>query len=484
MRTLIIIPTYLEAENVADVLRALRASVPEADILVVDDSSPDGTAALAKQTADEEGQIETLVQPEKSGLGVAYRAGFAHGFAGGYEVIVQMDADFSHDPAMLPELLRQVEAGADVVIGSRYVAGGSIRDWPTIRRLLSRGGNLSASTLLGLGIRDATSGFRAYRASVLKVIEAGATRATGYALQVELAYRAHRLGARMVEVPITFNDRVRGVSKLSWHIIGEAMSLVAWWTVRDRLLHMGARPAAAGAATGAPEVRPPRQRAEPRHQQRLDSQVAGEPRQLGELATHVAEPRPAGHRLPSVLGERPAAPHVAPLARQQQLGAYGRGHTHRRERVMDQQAPARRHPGPPAAKVEARRRQAVGAVDVQQVDRSGHVREGVLAETADVGDAIADTRAVEVGEERIVVVRGGRSEARDLLGPPVGAGMGVDGHDLDTGRAAAGDRDRRAAPKAADLDDAPTGRHGRGAFRQPGKLVRAEPPLHPIQDRQ
>ena len=258
MRTLIIIPTYLEVENIAELLGVLRASVPEADILVVDDSSPDGTAALAKQTADEEGQIETLVQPEKSGLGVAYRAGFAHGLAGGYEVIVQMDADFSHDPAMLPELLRQVEAGADVVIGSRYVAGGSIHDWPTIRRVLSRGGNLYASTLLGLGIRDATSGFRAYRADVLKVIEAGATRATGYALQVELAYRAKCLGARMVEVPITFNDRVRGVSKLSWHIIGEATSLVAWWTVRDRLLHRGARPDAAGAATGAPKVHPPR----------------------------------------------------------------------------------------------------------------------------------------------------------------------------------------------------------------------------------
>jgi dolichol-phosphate mannosyltransferase len=252
MRTLIIIPTYLEVENIADVLRLVRASVPEADILVVDDSSPDGTAALAKQTADEEGQIETLVQPEKSGLGVAYRAGFAHGFAGGYEVIVQMDADFSHDPA---KLLRQIGAGADVVIGSRYVAGGRISNWPTMRRVLSRGGNLYASTLLGLGIRDATSGFRAYRASVLKVIDAGTTRATGYGCQVELAYRAHCLGARMVEVPITFNDRVRGVSKLSWHIIGEAMSLVAWWTIRDRLLRRGARPGAT--VPDAAATRPP-----------------------------------------------------------------------------------------------------------------------------------------------------------------------------------------------------------------------------------
>lgn len=258
MRTLIIIPTYMEVENIADLLHQVRASVPEADILVVDDSSPDGTAELAKQTADEEGQIETLVQPEKSGLGVAYRAGFAHGFAGGYEVIVQMDADFSHDPATLPELLRQVDAGVDVVIGSRYVAGGSILNWPTIRRVLSRVGNLYASTLLGMGIRDATSGFRAYRAGVLKIIEAGATRATGYGFQIELAYRAHRLGARIVEVPITFNDRVRGESKLSLHIIGEAMSLVAWWSVRDRLLRRSARPGATvpdAAATPPPRAR-------------------------------------------------------------------------------------------------------------------------------------------------------------------------------------------------------------------------------------
>ncbi|MGH9230915.1 MAG: polyprenol monophosphomannose synthase [Acidimicrobiales bacterium] len=247
MRTLIIIPTYLEVENIADLLRQVRRSVPDADILVVDDSSPDGTAALAKQIGDEEGQIETLVQPEKTGLAAAYRAGLAQGFAGGYDVIVQMDADFSHDPAMLPELLRQVDAGADVVIGSRYVAGGSITDWPTVRRLLSRGGNIYASTLLGLGVRDATSGFRAYRGGVLKVIAAGATRATGYAFQVELAYRAHCLGARIVEVPITFNDRVRGVSKLSWHIIGEAMSLVAWWSVRDRLLRRSPRPEATAA---------------------------------------------------------------------------------------------------------------------------------------------------------------------------------------------------------------------------------------------
>jgi dolichol-phosphate mannosyltransferase len=241
MRTLIIIPTYLEAENIAEVLRELRTSVPDADILVVDDSSPDGTAELARATGDELGRIDTLVQPRKGGLGVAYRAGFAHGFSHDYDVIVQMDADFSHDPAALPELLAEIDAGADVAIGSRYVPGGNIPNWPTTRRILSRVGNFYATTLLGVGIRDATSGFRAYRASVLRPVVAGATRATGYGFQVELAYRAHRLGARIIEVPITFNDRVRGVSKMSWHIIGEAMSIVTWWGVRDRLLRRGRR---------------------------------------------------------------------------------------------------------------------------------------------------------------------------------------------------------------------------------------------------
>jgi dolichol-phosphate mannosyltransferase len=236
MTTLIIIPTYLEAENVGEIVRQVRASAPDADILVVDDSSPDGTADIAKKTGAEVGHVEILVLREKGGLGVAYRAGFSHGFSHGYDVIVQMDADFSHDPAALPELLSRIETGADMAIGSRYVAGGNIPNWPTTRRVLSRVGNFYASTVLGLKVRDATSGFRAYRASVLQTVEAGATRATGYGFQVELAYRAHLLGAEIVEVPITFNDRVRGVSKMSWHIIGEAMSLVTWWGFRDRVL--------------------------------------------------------------------------------------------------------------------------------------------------------------------------------------------------------------------------------------------------------
>ena len=236
MRTIVIIPTYLEAENIADVLGKVRDAAPEADLLVVDDSSPDGTADLARAAGEELGRVDVIVRPGKDGLGGAYRAGFKHAFARGYEVVVQMDADLSHPPDRLPALLAEVDQGADIAIGSRYVPGGATANWPLVRRLLSRTGNFYASNVLGLGVRDATAGFRAYRADILQTVEASATKATGYGFQLELSYRAHRLGARIVEVPITFNDRVRGVSKMSWHIIGEAMSLVTWWGLRDRVL--------------------------------------------------------------------------------------------------------------------------------------------------------------------------------------------------------------------------------------------------------
>ena len=242
MRTLIIIPTYLEAENIADVLGQVRAAVPGADVLVVDDASPDGTADLARAAGQELGQVDVLVREAKGGLGGAYRAGFKRAFAEGYDVVVQMDADLSHPPARLPVLLAEVEKGADISIGSRYVTGGRTTNWPLVRIVLSRVGNFYASTVLGLGVHDATAGFRAYRADILETVEASATKATGYGFQLELSYRAHRLGARIVEVPITFNDRVRGVSKMSWHIIGEAMSLVTWWGLRDRVLRRGKRP--------------------------------------------------------------------------------------------------------------------------------------------------------------------------------------------------------------------------------------------------
>jgi dolichol-phosphate mannosyltransferase len=249
MRTLVIIPTYLEADNIAEVLRMVRAEAPAVDVLVVDDSSPDGTADLAKATNEELGQIDVLSQPTKGGLGVAYRAGFGRAFEDGYEVIVQMDADLSHPPEKLPELLARIEEGADVAIGSRYVKGGSTPHWPKRRRMLSRIGNTYASTVLGLGVRDATAGFRAYRASVLQDIDASRTRATGYGFQVELAYLSHKRGATIVEVPITFMDRIRGVSKMSWHIIGEAMSLVTWWAIRDRILRR--RPGPRGTTVAA-----------------------------------------------------------------------------------------------------------------------------------------------------------------------------------------------------------------------------------------
>jgi dolichol-phosphate mannosyltransferase len=253
MKTLVVIPTYIEADNVADILRRVRAAAPTVDILIVDDNSPDGTADLARAAGQELGQIEVLVRPGKGGLGVAYRAGFEHGFEQGYEVLVQMDADFSHPPEKLPELLARIEEGADVAIGSRYVPGGSTPSWPFRRRLLSRIGNTYASTMLGLRVNDATAGFRAYRASLLKEIEAASTRATGYGFQVELNYRAHRLGADIVEVPITFTDRTRGVSKMSWHIIGEAMSLVTWWGFRDRVLGRLARKKADVPAPAEPD---------------------------------------------------------------------------------------------------------------------------------------------------------------------------------------------------------------------------------------
>jgi dolichol-phosphate mannosyltransferase len=259
MRTLVIIPTYLEAENIADVLGQVRAAVPDADILVVDDASPDGTADLARSAGSDLGNVDVLARPGKGGLAGAYRAGFQHAFAQGYEVVVQMDADLSHPPGRLPALLAEVDQGADIAIGSRYVKGGATANWPLVRKLLSRSANIYASVLLGLGVRDATAGFRAYRADILRAVEASATKATGYGFQLELSYRAHRLGARIVEVPITFNDRIRGVSKMSWHIIGEAMSLVAWWALRDRVLRraptvarLPARAGTDGAHTVAP----------------------------------------------------------------------------------------------------------------------------------------------------------------------------------------------------------------------------------------
>jgi dolichol-phosphate mannosyltransferase len=235
VRTLVVTPTYLEAENITEFLTRLRAAVPEADVLVVDDNSPDGTGDLAEQAARELGQIEVLHRPGKSGLGVAYRAGFAVGLERDYEVLVQIDADLSHDPAALPTLLRTLDEGADLVIGSRYVPGGSVPHWPLHRRALSRYGNSYTSFALRTGVKDATAGYRAYRADMLRQVRYDTTRAVGYGFQIELAYRVSRAGGKIVEVPITFTDRVRGHSKMSAKIAAEELLLVTWWGIRDRI---------------------------------------------------------------------------------------------------------------------------------------------------------------------------------------------------------------------------------------------------------
>jgi len=241
VRTLVVIPTYDEAANINEVLSRLRAAVPTADVLVVDDSSPDGTADLARATGAELGQIDVLVRPKKDGLGNAYRAGFRLGFDRGYDRLVQMDADLSHDPAALPSLLARLDEGAAGVIGSRYVPGGSIPHWPWHRRALSKWGNRYTNLLLRTQIRDATSGYRAYDAQTLEGIDIFDTRAKGYGFQIETAYRIARGGGRLDEVPISFTDRVRGQSKMSFSVMLEELALVTWWGIRDRVHDLRAR---------------------------------------------------------------------------------------------------------------------------------------------------------------------------------------------------------------------------------------------------
>ena len=239
MRALVVIPTYNEAENMDEVLRRTLAAVPDGHVLIVDDGSPDGTADLAEKIGVElgGGGVDVLRRTEKQGLGAAYRAGFAWGMEHGYDVLIEMDADLSHDPAALPGLLAAVTGGADLAIGSRYVKGGSIPDWTWHRRALSRYGNVYASTVLGMGVHDMTSGYRAYRADTLRLLNATDFQSHGYTFQIETAYRVSRAGGSIAEVPIAFTDRVRGTSKMSGMIVVEALVRVTSWAVRDRLLH-------------------------------------------------------------------------------------------------------------------------------------------------------------------------------------------------------------------------------------------------------
>jgi dolichol-phosphate mannosyltransferase len=235
------VPTLDEVENIVTLVHRIRAAVPDAHILVVDDGSADGTADKAEALGAELGGIEVLRRPHKMGLGSAYRAGHAIGIARGYDVMVQIDADLSHDPAALPSLLEAVDNGADVAIGSRYVPGGQVPNWPKRRLMLSVWGNRYAAFVLGYGVKDSTAGYRAYRASILQKMNIESTHSTGYAFQIEMTYRALHAGGRVEEVPISFTDRVRGTSKMSSRIVAEAMTLVTLWGIRDRVLRRSRR---------------------------------------------------------------------------------------------------------------------------------------------------------------------------------------------------------------------------------------------------
>ena len=226
----LILPTYDEAENVAAIVAATREVLEQAApgshrILVVDDRSPDGTGDIADRLAAEHDDVEVLHRPTREGLGPAYLAGFAHALARGAQLVLEMDSDFSHDPADLARLLAAAE-DADLVLGSRYVAGGGVSDWGRTRRVVSRGGCLYARSVLGLRVRDLTGGFKCFRRAVLEAIDLPTVRSRGYAFQVELTDRAINAGFRVVELPIVFRDRERGRSKMSWRIAGEAAWLV------------------------------------------------------------------------------------------------------------------------------------------------------------------------------------------------------------------------------------------------------------------
>jgi dolichol-phosphate mannosyltransferase len=230
VKVLVILPTYNEADNIERMLCSVRAALPEAGVLVVDDGSPDKTAALAERVAGEIGGVHVLRRSAKSGLGSAYRAGFRWGLERGYEALVEMDCDFSHDPGALPSLVAPLADGIDLSVGSRYVPGGEIPNWSFGRRFISRGGNIYAEVLLGLRVKDSTSGFRAYRAEILRKIDLGAVRAEGYGFQIEMVRQVLEHGGRVTEIPICFVDRVDGLSKMSTAIVIEAFVLVTWWS--------------------------------------------------------------------------------------------------------------------------------------------------------------------------------------------------------------------------------------------------------------
>ena len=232
MNTIVIVPTYNEAEGITVMLDAVLRQAPEADILVVDDNSPDGTAQLVTGHPQYGHRLHLLSRHKKDGLGAAYRAGFSWAMAGSYDAIVQMDADLSHPPERVPALLASLEH-ADIAIGSRYVPGGAVRNWPLRRRLISRAGNLYVRLVLGMPVHDATAGFKAFRRDALEAIGAVDSESNGYCFQIEMTWRASRLGLQITEVPIIFTDRTLGTSKMTSDIVREAMLRVLTWRLRE-----------------------------------------------------------------------------------------------------------------------------------------------------------------------------------------------------------------------------------------------------------
>jgi dolichol-phosphate mannosyltransferase len=235
LRVLVVVPTYNEVVNLGPVLERLQAAVPEAHALVVDDGSPDGTGEVADALAAQDPRVHVLHRPAKAGLGPAYVAGFRWARERGYRVLVEMDADGSHAPEQLPRLLSALADGADLALGSRYVPGGRVTDWPAHRLLLSRVGNAYTRWALRLPLADATGGFRAARAELIDRLPFDQVASQGYCFQVDWAWRAWRAGARVAEVPITFAERTYGRSKMSGSIVGEALVRVTLWGIRDRL---------------------------------------------------------------------------------------------------------------------------------------------------------------------------------------------------------------------------------------------------------
>ena len=234
MRATVCLPTYNERENLEPMLRRLGEMVREGDrVLVIDDASPDGTGELADRLARELGFVDVLHRPKKEGLGPAYIAGFRRALADGAELILELDCDFSHDPADVPRLIDAVEGGADLALGSRYVPGGGVRNWGLVRLLISRGASVYTALFLQMGVKDPTGGFKCFRRRVLETIDLDRITAKGYAFQIETTYRAKQAGFRVVEVPITFADRTEGHSKMSRAIVLEAVWRVPLLRVRS-----------------------------------------------------------------------------------------------------------------------------------------------------------------------------------------------------------------------------------------------------------